>query len=307
MVTWWPLDVDGTDIFGGLNGLLLGDVAFSTGNTSLVLRRLCRPRAEPEVAAVFAERRHRGQPDARRELCRRSQLHLHHAWHQHRLAADQYPQLAAAARLEFGHHLPRPGLPLRGALQHAQPGAWRQHRRVHRDLDPGCGQHQPLRRHLCFAGNTGTPPALLAGSSIDSSYNTLPFNYQTKPGIAWCCPRLPTRACAPRCSATPGQSWPGFPSSTALRPSARASRSVSPNSWGRSAVPQPVDVAVDYVQPHQRAVRRSQPGLLRRRHRHAHDRARLPRTRSWPGSRLQHRRLDQPGQRHQPGSAGRMV
>ena len=35
MVTWWPLDVDGSDIFGGLNGLLLGDVAFSTGATNL--------------------------------------------------------------------------------------------------------------------------------------------------------------------------------------------------------------------------------------------------------------------------------
>ena len=35
MVTWWPLDVDASDIFGGLNGLLLGDVAFSTGQSNL--------------------------------------------------------------------------------------------------------------------------------------------------------------------------------------------------------------------------------------------------------------------------------
>ena len=33
MVTWWPLDVDGSDIFGGMNGLLLGDAAFSTGQS----------------------------------------------------------------------------------------------------------------------------------------------------------------------------------------------------------------------------------------------------------------------------------
>ena len=31
LVTWWPLDVDGSDIFGGMNGLLLGNVDFSTG------------------------------------------------------------------------------------------------------------------------------------------------------------------------------------------------------------------------------------------------------------------------------------
>jgi subtilisin-like proprotein convertase family protein len=34
MVTWWPLDVDGSDIFGGFNGLLLGDVYFATGKVS---------------------------------------------------------------------------------------------------------------------------------------------------------------------------------------------------------------------------------------------------------------------------------
>ncbi len=32
MVAWWPLDFDGADIFGGFDGFLLGDVAFSTGN-----------------------------------------------------------------------------------------------------------------------------------------------------------------------------------------------------------------------------------------------------------------------------------
>ena len=35
MVTWWPLDVDGRDIFGGFDGTLLGDVAFSTGKSAL--------------------------------------------------------------------------------------------------------------------------------------------------------------------------------------------------------------------------------------------------------------------------------
>ncbi len=34
MVTWWPLDTNGVDIFSGLDGLLLGDVTFSTGLTN---------------------------------------------------------------------------------------------------------------------------------------------------------------------------------------------------------------------------------------------------------------------------------
>ncbi len=33
-VTWWPLDTNAVDIFGGFNGLLLGDVTFSTGPTN---------------------------------------------------------------------------------------------------------------------------------------------------------------------------------------------------------------------------------------------------------------------------------
>jgi subtilisin family serine protease len=47
MVTWWPLDVDGSDIFGGFNGLLLGDVAFSTGQTSAFLDNCAGPGVNP--------------------------------------------------------------------------------------------------------------------------------------------------------------------------------------------------------------------------------------------------------------------
>ncbi len=82
MVTWWPLDVDGSDIFGGLNGLLLGDVAFSTGATNLFSDDFDGP-FEPGMAGGVAGRRHRGRRDARRDLCRRPQLHLRHARRQH--------------------------------------------------------------------------------------------------------------------------------------------------------------------------------------------------------------------------------
>jgi subtilisin-like proprotein convertase family protein len=47
MVTWWPLDADGSDIFGGLDGMLLGDVAFSTGNTGLFLDNCAGPAVNP--------------------------------------------------------------------------------------------------------------------------------------------------------------------------------------------------------------------------------------------------------------------
>jgi subtilisin-like proprotein convertase family protein len=47
MVSWWPLDVDGSDIFGGLNGLLLGDVSFSTGNAAMFTDDFAGPGLNP--------------------------------------------------------------------------------------------------------------------------------------------------------------------------------------------------------------------------------------------------------------------
>jgi len=53
MVTWWPLDVDGSDIFGGLNGLLLGDVAFTTGSNTLFFDDFSGPALNPAWQAVL--------------------------------------------------------------------------------------------------------------------------------------------------------------------------------------------------------------------------------------------------------------
>jgi len=47
MVTWWPLDVDGTDIFGGLNGLLLGNVAFTKGEPTTFMDNFAGPGLDP--------------------------------------------------------------------------------------------------------------------------------------------------------------------------------------------------------------------------------------------------------------------
>ena len=53
MVTWWPLDVDGSDIFGGFNGLLLGDVAFSTGASALFFDDFSGPVLNPTWQALL--------------------------------------------------------------------------------------------------------------------------------------------------------------------------------------------------------------------------------------------------------------
>ncbi len=47
MVSWWPLDADGTDIFGGLNGLLLGNVAFTTGEPTTFFDDFAGPGLDP--------------------------------------------------------------------------------------------------------------------------------------------------------------------------------------------------------------------------------------------------------------------
>jgi subtilisin-like proprotein convertase family protein len=55
MVTWWPLDVDGSDIFGGLDGLLLGDVAFTTGSNTLFFDDFSGPALNPAWQAVLPD------------------------------------------------------------------------------------------------------------------------------------------------------------------------------------------------------------------------------------------------------------
>lgn len=47
MVSWWPLDMDGTDIFGGLNGLLLGNVAFTKGEPTTFMDNFAGPGLDP--------------------------------------------------------------------------------------------------------------------------------------------------------------------------------------------------------------------------------------------------------------------
>ena len=61
MVTWWPLDVDGSDIFGGQDGLLLGDVdVLAPGQTCRSLTASAGP--EPELAGLPAAPAGAGYP-----------------------------------------------------------------------------------------------------------------------------------------------------------------------------------------------------------------------------------------------------
>ena len=155
MVTWWPLDVDGSDIFGGLNGLLLGDVAFSTGSaTNLFSDDFTGPGLNPMWQAALPNAGTGARRDARRNLCRRPQLHLRHAWHQHHLAAVQHPQPQQRRGWSSATTFNGAGLPLRGALQHAQPGRRRQHRA---GLSKSGFWMRPIptvRRRLCPSAGT---------------------------------------------------------------------------------------------------------------------------------------------------------
>ena len=274
MVTWWPLDVDGSDIFGGLNGLLLGDVAFSTGATACSSTTL-PARVESDVAGRLCPTPAPGPARHPSRPMRAPRLQLRHHRHQHRLAAVQYPQPAAAARLEFGHRRSRPGLPLRSALQHAAIRAWHQRRRVHRDLDSRCGQPQPLRRRFCFRRrDDGTLQCCLRAAALTAP--TTPCRSTTRPipGIAWCCPRPRTRACAPPAQrhrdGTAGVSF--VHGAAAFSSGFRIGLS---QFMGTSACVIAGGCGSGLCHADQRPVRRGQPGLLRRRHRHAHGRARV--------------------------------
>ena len=81
--------------------------------------------------------------------------------------------------------------------------------------------------------NYGAAHYFIAGSSIDTAYNQLPFNFQDNTWYRLVLSAGPNQGCAPPFSATPAWNWSGFPSSTRLRISLRALRSVCPNAWGR--------------------------------------------------------------------------
>jgi len=179
MVSWWPLDVDGSDIFGGLNGLLLGDVVFSTGATNLFSDEF----NGPGLNAMWQP----ALPDAGTGG-----------------GATPVEIYAGAPSYSFGPLGTNAVLLLSTTLNSNQRRGWSSARVFNAQdfryevrfntLSQGAGVSAGGFIELWildaantnrydmvspFAGTNGSSPALLAGSSIDGSYNTLPFNFQT--------------------------------------------------------------------------------------------------------------------------------
>ena len=180
MVTWWPLDVDGSDIFGGLNGLLLGDVVFSTGATNLFSDDFNGPSLNPLWQT--------GLPDAG-------------------TGGAALPVLTNAGppSYTFGTLGSNTVLLLNTTLNANQRRGWSsatnfnsqdfRYEARFNTLSQGSNASPEgfLELWILDAANTnrydmvstfggttnGASSALLAGSSIDNVYNTLPFSFQT--------------------------------------------------------------------------------------------------------------------------------
>jgi subtilisin-like proprotein convertase family protein len=178
MVTWWPLDTDGSDIFGGLNGQLLGDVAFSTDNSALFLDDFAGPGLNPiwqpqlpnagTGAGPTPVVTNAGPPSySFGALGTNSIIRLSNT-----LGSQQRRGWRSATA--FGGQSFRYEVRFNTLTNQVWPGLnglieiW-----ILDALDPSRFDVISVA-----AGNAGTPPLLLAGSSIDSSYNTLGFNYQ---------------------------------------------------------------------------------------------------------------------------------
>ena len=182
MVAWWPFDTDGTDIFGGFNGFLLGNTAFSTGQTASFaddfdgtgLNAIWQPSlpASGTGAGATPVVAYAGAPSytfttvASNTVLRMSNTlgpWQRRGWSSDTIFVGQdfryevrFNTLAQGAGISAG------GFVEIWVLDAANPNRFDV-------LSP-------------FGGEFGTNRVLLAGSSIDSSFNTLAFNFQ---GHTW--------------------------------------------------------------------------------------------------------------------------
>src|ERR1019366_9209714 len=178
MVTWWPLDVDGSDIFGGFDGLLGGDVAFSTGQTGAFFDDFAGPGLNPMWQPGLADAGNGG-------------------------SATPIETYVGAPIYTFGTVGTNTILRLSNTLSAQQRRGWSSAATFHgqdfryevrfNTLTQGAATSidgfieiwildaaNSNRFDVIspFGGNFGSTHVLFAGSSIDNSYNTLPFNYQ---------------------------------------------------------------------------------------------------------------------------------
>ena len=179
MVSWWPLDLDGSDIFGGLNGLLLGDVGFASGATNLLFDDFAGPSLNTNWQAALPNAGNGG-------------------------SATPLQTYAGAPNYSFGALGSNSILRLANTLSPQQRRGWSsgtifnaqdfRYEVRFNTLNQGAGPNtngfleiwildaaNTNRYDMIspFGGGSDGSKMLLAGSSIDNAYHTLPFNFQT--------------------------------------------------------------------------------------------------------------------------------
>jgi subtilisin-like proprotein convertase family protein len=247
MVTWWPLDVDGSDIFGGLNGLLLGDVAFSTGNAAIFTDDFAGPGLNPmwqpslpnagTGASPTPIEAYAGAPAySFGTLGTNTILRLSNT-----LNSQQRRGWSSAAT--FGGQ----GFRYEARFNTLANQAWTNINGFIELWILDAANSNRFDVVSAAAGDAGTPPALLAGSSIDSTYNTLSFNYQTNTWYRLVLSAAPNQSVRATLLSDAGAELAGasFLHGTAAYNS--GFKIGLSQFMGTSAVPQMVDVAVDYV------------------------------------------------------------
>jgi subtilisin-like proprotein convertase family protein len=247
MVTWWPLDVDGSDIFGGLNGLLLGDVAFSTGNAAIFTDDFAGPGLNPmwqpslpnagTGASPTPVEAYAGAPAySLVTLGTNTVLRLSNT-----LNSQQRRGWSSAAT--FGGQ----GFRYEARFNTLANQAWTNINGFIELWILDAANSNRFDVVSAAAGDAVTPPALLAGSSIDSTYNTLSFNYQTNTWYRLVLSAAPNQSVRASLLSDAGAELAGVAFLHGTAAYSSGFKIGLSQFMGTSAVPQMVDVALDYV------------------------------------------------------------
>jgi sugar lactone lactonase YvrE/subtilisin-like proprotein convertase family protein len=247
MVTWWPLDVDGSDIFGGFDGLLLGDVAFSTGQTNAffddfagpglnAMWQPALPNAGSGGSALPVET-YTGAPNytfgllGTNTILRLSNT-LNPLERRGWSSAATFNGQSFSYEVRFNTLNQGPGISIDGFIE-----IW--------ILDAANSNRFDVLSP--FGGDYGTNPVLFAGSSIDGSYNTLPFNFQTNTWYRLVLSAVPDQGVRAAVFNDNGLELTGlsFLHTAADFPSGYK---IGLSQFMGTAGPGPVDVAVDFAQ-----------------------------------------------------------
>ncbi|MCX6928299.1 MAG: hypothetical protein NT154_34590, partial [Verrucomicrobia bacterium] len=247
MVSWWPLDVDGSDIFGGLNGLLLGDVVFASGATNLLIDNFVGPSLNSVWQAALPNAGNGG-------------------------SAAPLQTYAGAPNYSFGALGSNSVLRLANTLSPQQRRGWSsgtifnaqdfRYEVRFNTLNQGTGSNtngfleiwildaaNTNRYDMIspFGGSSGVSRMLLAGSSIDNSYHTLPFNFQTNTWYRLVLTAPPNQGVRAGVLSDAGMELAGVSFAHDSTAFGSGFRVVLSQFAAATAGPAPVDVAVDFA------------------------------------------------------------